>query len=155
MRHLLAAAIWLAAAAPASAAAAGSRFDGDWLVTMACPSNTEDSAARGYKRQFAAQIKDGVLTGEDGTRGAPGSLHIGGSIGADGSALLAARGRTGNPDYAVDHPPSSSPYSFRIEARFDGRARHRQARRGARLHFRLRPQVTGGHRRHAPHEMTW
>lgn len=126
MKHLLAAAIWLASTAPApalaqaSAAAAGSRFDGDWLVTMACPSNTEDSAARGYKRQFAARIKDGVVTGEDGTQGAPGSLRIGGSIGADGSALLAARGRTGNPEYAVDHPPSSSPYSFRIEARFDG-----------------------------------
>jgi hypothetical protein len=25
-----------------------------------------------------------------------------------------------NPDFAVAHPPSSSPYSFRVEARFDG-----------------------------------
>jgi len=133
MKHLLAAALWLVAAVPApalaqaSVAAAGSRFDGDWLVTMTCPTNTEDSAARGYKRQFPAQVKEGVLTGEDGTQGAPGSLRIGGTIGADGSAVLAARGRTGNPEYAVDHPPSSSPYSFRIEARFE--AGHGSGRR--------------------------
>jgi len=101
-------------------ASAGSRFDGDWLVTMACPTNTEESAARGYKRQFPARVKDGVLTGEDGTAGGPGWLRIAGTIGADGSARLDARGRTGNPEYAVDHPPQSSPYTFHVEARFDG-----------------------------------
>jgi hypothetical protein len=123
MKHLLAPALWLtassAALAQASGAAAGSRFDGDWLVTMSCPSNTEDSAARGYRRQFPAQVKDGILSGEDGTAGGPGWLRIGGPIGGDGSARLDARGRTGNPEYAVDHPPSSSPYAFHIEARFD------------------------------------
>jgi hypothetical protein len=117
MKHLATAALWLAASSAtlALASAAGSRFDGDWLVTMACPTNTEDSAARGYKRQFPAQVKDGVLTGEDGTAGGAGWLRIGG----DGSARLDARGRTGNPEYAVDHPPASSPYTFHIEARFD------------------------------------
>jgi hypothetical protein len=122
MKHLPAAALWLAASSAALAQASGAasaRFDGDWLVTMACPSNTEDSAARGYKRQFPAQVKGSVLQGEIGTSGAPGWLRIGGTIGSDGSARLDALGRTGNPDYAVDHPPPSSPYSFHIEARFN------------------------------------
>ena len=126
MKHLLAAALWLVAAVPASAlaqasvAAAGSRFDGDWLVTMTCPTNTEDSAARGYKRQFPAQVKNGVLQGEIGVADSAGWLRIEGPIGADGNARLEARGRTGNPDYAAQHPPPSSPYAYRIEARFEG-----------------------------------
>jgi hypothetical protein len=109
---------WAQPAAPASAPA-GDRFDGDWLVTMSCPTNTEKSAALGYKRQLDAQVKDGFLRAEIGIEDAPNFLRIGGRIGADGSALFNARGRTGNPDYAAAHPPSSSPYAFRIEARFD------------------------------------
>ena len=61
----------LAAAQPASAPGGG-RFDGDWLVTMSCPTNTEKSAALGYKRQFIAQVKDGFLRGESRTETAPG-----------------------------------------------------------------------------------
>ena len=109
-----------AQSAPAASAPPGTRFDGDWLVTMSCPSNTERSAALGYKRQFNAEVKDGFLRGEQGNEDAPGFLRIGGRIGVDGNALFNAHGRTGNPDFAVAHPPSSSPYSFRIEARFDG-----------------------------------
>ena len=102
------------------AAESAARFDGDWLVTMSCPNNTERSAARGYKRQFAARVADGRLVGEHGTEGGPGWLRIEGRIDADGKALLDARGRTGEPEFAVGQPPPSSPYSFRIEARFDG-----------------------------------
>jgi hypothetical protein len=103
-----------------SAAESGARFDGDWLVTMSCPNNTERSAARGYKRQFPATVKDGVLHGETGAPDGPGWLRIDGAIGADGSARLDARGRTGDPEYAVSQPPPSSPYAFHIEARFGG-----------------------------------
>ena len=105
---------------PAQVAPAGARFDGDWLVTMSCPSNTERSAARGYKRQFPARVSDGRLRGEHGAEGSPGWLRIEGPVGADGHALLDAHGRTGDPDFAVQHPPPSSPYAFHIEARFDG-----------------------------------
>jgi hypothetical protein len=96
------------------------RFDGEWTITMSCPSNTEKSAARGYKRQFPARVKDGVLSGEIGAADMPGWLRIDGRIGADGSALLDAHGRTGDPDYAVNQPPPSSPYAFHVEARFEG-----------------------------------
>jgi hypothetical protein len=109
----------IALAQPSGNNAAG-RFEGDWTVTMTCPNNTEKSAARGYKRQFAAQVKDGVLRGESGVAESAGWLRIEGPIGADGSARFDAHGRTGDPDYAVAHPPPSSPYAFHIDARFEG-----------------------------------
>ena len=97
------------------------RFDGDWLVTITCPNNTERSAARGYKRQFPARVSDGRIVGEIGTENGPGWLRIEGQIGADGNAMLDARGRTGDPEFAVNQPPPSSPYAYHVEARFDGR----------------------------------
>jgi hypothetical protein len=96
------------------------RFDGDWTVTMVCPNNTEKSAARGYKRQFPARVKDGVLRGEIGSADSAGWLRLDGRIGVDGNAMLDAHGRTGDPDYAVNQPPSSSPYAYHVEARFEG-----------------------------------
>ena len=108
------------AVAQPSGSASTTAFDGDWQVTMTCPDNTEKSAARGYKRQFPAQVKNGVLQGEIGVAESAGWLRIEGPIDADGSARLDARGRTGEPDFAVQHPPPSSPYSFHIDARFDG-----------------------------------
>ncbi|MEO8836555.1 MAG: hypothetical protein ABI364_07425 [Caldimonas sp.] len=103
-----------------AAPSASHPFDGEWLVTMTCPNNTEKSAARGYRRQFRAQVKDDLLRGEIGTAGAPGHLRIEGPIAADGSALLDAIGRTGDADYAVNHPPPSSPYAYHVQASFDG-----------------------------------
>jgi hypothetical protein len=127
MKRRLVAVVLLAASSlasaqpsPAASAPGSDRFDGNWLVTMSCPSNTEKSAARGYKRQLMVQVKDGFLRGETGSEDAPGFLRIGGKIGGDGNALFNARGRTGDSDFAVAHPPPSSPYSFSIEARFDG-----------------------------------
>lgn len=124
MRHrslaLLFCAVSTLAPAQPSGGGGGDRFDGDWIVTMNCPSNTEKSAARGYKRQFPALVKGGVLHGEIGAAESAGWLRIDGRIGADGSALLDAHGRTGDPDYAVNQPPPSSPYAFHVEARFDG-----------------------------------
>jgi hypothetical protein len=102
-----------------SGSASTAPFDGDWQVTMTCPDNTEKSAARGYKRQFPARVKNGMLQGEIGVAESAGWLRIEGPIGADGSARLDAKGRTGDPDHAVQHPPPSSPYSFHIDARFE------------------------------------
>jgi hypothetical protein len=103
-----------------SVVASDARFDGDWLVTITCPNNTERSAARGYKRQFPARVSEGRLLGEVGVEGSPGWLRIEGRIGADGNAMLDARGRTGDPEFAVNQPPPSSPYSYHVEARFEG-----------------------------------
>jgi hypothetical protein len=116
---LVCAASSLTQAQPSDGAAAA-RFDGEWTVTMDCPTNTEKSAARGYKRQLPARVKDGLLSGEIGAPDTPGWLRIDGRIAADGNALFDAHGRTGDPDYAVNHPPPSSAYAFHIEARFEG-----------------------------------
>jgi len=97
-----------------------SRFDGTWNVRIDCPSNTEESAAKGYKYDFPASVAQGRLSGHRGDEGTAGSLRIEGPIQADGSAELLARGNTGNPDFAAKRPSSGTPYSYRIKARFEG-----------------------------------
>ena len=102
----------VAACAPTFAQpAAASRFDGDWMGDIDCPSNTEESGARGYRYRFPAMVKDGVFAAHVGSENSPGSLQIEGPIQPDGSAELRARGRTGNPEYAAKHPSSGTPYS--------------------------------------------
>ncbi|MGI9027125.1 MAG: hypothetical protein ACR2GP_16430 [Burkholderiaceae bacterium] len=100
-------------------ALSSSRFDGDWTVSIDCPSNTEESGAKGYRFQFPAVVKDGVLAASVGMEGWSASLRIEGPIRSDGSAELRARGRTGNPEYAAKQPLSGTPYSYRIKAQFD------------------------------------
>ena len=104
-----------------ASAAEPSRFEGDWDVSIDCPSNTEETNAKGYAYHFPATVKDGVMTGGRGTSEEPGSLYIEGPIAVDGTAMLQARGRTGDPAYAVKHPSTGSPYTYRIRAMFDDR----------------------------------
>lgn len=110
----------VAACVPAFGQAASSRFDGAWEVAIDCPSNTEESGAKGYRYRFPGIVANGVLTASAGTDDSPGSLRIDGPIAADGSAEFQARGRTGNPDFAVKHPSSGTRYTYRIKAQFDG-----------------------------------
>ena len=145
----------LALAQPAPQASTGARFDGPWQVTIACPHNTEKSAARGYRRQFDATVKEGVLSGEIGDAKSPGWLRIDGRIGADGNALLDARGRTGNPDYAVEHPAAVVAVLVPDRGALRRSPRHRQATRAARLQLRLRSQVTGSQSDRRGHDTTW
>ena len=85
-----------------------SRYDGTWDVAIDCPSNSEPSNAKGYAFHFPASVKDGTLAGGRGKPDEGGSLQIEGPIAADGSAMLRAKGRTGDPVYAVKHPSSAS-----------------------------------------------
>jgi len=94
-------------------------FDGAWTVRIHCPSNTEESGAKGYKYDFPATVKSGFLTGRHGEEGTAGSLRIEGQILPDGEATLLAHGRTGNPDYAAKKPASGSAYSYTIKAHFE------------------------------------
>ena len=103
----------------ASAQAAQSQFDGHWNVRIFCPSNTEESGARGYSYNFPAKVESGIISGSDGEEGTAGSLKIEGQISADGNAELQARGRTGNPDYAVKKPSTGTPYTYKIKAHFE------------------------------------
>ncbi len=109
------------AAGPAIAqgsAQSGSRFDGTWSVILTCDA-ARDGAA-GYTLRFSAVVKDGLLHGEYGVRGQAGSLSLDGPIQMDGSALLSARGLTGNPDYVIGRLTSATPYAYRLQSRFEG-----------------------------------
>lgn len=104
----------------AGASTSPSRFDGNWIGTIDCPSNSEESGAKGYHFQFPVTIKDGVLAASGAVADSPASLRIDGPIRSDGSAELRARGRTGKPEYAVKQPSSGTPYAYRIKAQFEG-----------------------------------
>ena len=51
-----------------------------------------------------------------------GKAYNGWQIQPNGDAILRARGRTGNPDYAVRKPASGSPYAYTIKAHFEENA---------------------------------
>lgn len=95
------------------------KFDGDWNVTLTCV-NDEKSGARGYKFFFIAEVKEGMLLGKYGNEGEPGSLNLSGPIAEDGSALLQARGITGNPENSSKGEARGTPYSWPLKAQFDG-----------------------------------
>jgi len=97
-----------------------SQFDGDWMVRISCPSNTEESGAKGYSYEFPARVEGGILAGSHGAEGTAGSLRIEGRVSPDGKAELRARGRTGDPEYAVNKPSSGTAYTYRIKAHFEG-----------------------------------
>jgi class 3 adenylate cyclase len=103
---------WYLLAAPQGA----ERFDGNWGVTLAC---AKTDVAQGFKFDFAAQVTGGVLHGQFGTEGTPSSLAVDGKLQPDGTAYLEANGHTGEPGYAGG-APKGSPYSYHIDARFEG-----------------------------------
>ena len=92
------------------------RFDGMWDVTIQCPPH---EAASGYMMRFQAEVKDGQLTGQHGNAGAPGSVVLKGKINPDGSAVIDARGVTNNPKFTTTRLEKGTPYSYRVDAKFD------------------------------------
>ena len=81
--------------------AATTAFDGAWSVTIDFHEyvNPDGSTARAWVKSFPVKIKNGVLHGELGTRGAPDWYSLDGKIEADGSAILRTTGATGKPEY--------------------------------------------------------
>jgi hypothetical protein len=91
------------------------RYDGVWSTVISC------SVAIGavpYSYEFPSIVKDGVLHGERGVKGAPGWLQLDGRILPDGSADISARGLVGKERAAVGERPPGTPYGYRIDARF-------------------------------------
>ncbi len=94
------------------------RFDGNWDVTLVCPT---DSLAHGYTLFiFMAQVKNGNLHGQHGTVGQPRWLANDGPIRSDGIATLNARGLTNDPANSPFQPKPGTAYFYTIEARFNG-----------------------------------
>jgi uncharacterized caspase-like protein len=94
-----------------------SRFDGIWNVTVECSQTT---GADGYILHFLGHIKDGVLTAQNGIEGRPSSLTLTGSIAADGTGTIQARGITGNPNLTVGRLDKGSPYAYSAVGKFEG-----------------------------------
>jgi hypothetical protein len=103
-------------------AKAASPFDGTWSVSMVCPDNKDATGmvARGYSSQFLAQVNNGVLHGEKGTKGAPAWLELDGKIQSNGVAELRVNGLTGSVEHALSHVVKGTPYSYKVKARFEG-----------------------------------
>jgi len=98
------------------------RFDGLWNVDLVCPT---EGVAGGYTFHFPAQISHGVIHGEYGTQGEPGSLMIEGQINGEGLGLLKAAGRTGRREHNVEsfkNADPGTPYKYPITARFEDTA---------------------------------
>lgn len=114
---------------PAAAAGAGG-FDGDWKVSLFCPAL---ASAGSYGFDFPVQVRNSRLRGEHGPAGSAGWMLLEGEIAVDGGATLNAQGLTGEARYSVDGAPPMSPYTYRVEARFDptrGSGKRVEARAG-------------------------
>lgn len=103
---------------PAIAQSDPSPFDGTWDVALHCPVQSGEDDAKGYERQFSAEIKNGTLRGVYGTEGAPGSHVLAGTLDAAGSAMLRVEGVVNNPDYVANTAVRGKPYNYRVKAQF-------------------------------------
>jgi len=99
-------------------AASASPFDGTWRVTTICEETA--AGAKGFTLRFLSQVKDGVLHGQNGVEGMPGSLTLGGKIQSDGTAWLTAHGLTGQAAYTPGGLPPGTKYRYNVTARFEG-----------------------------------
>jgi hypothetical protein len=74
------------------------RFDGSWVADMACAASAEARFAQplAFARQVFVSITNGVLHGERGPQGKPGSEQWNGTIEPDGSMAIAVSGINGS-----------------------------------------------------------
>ncbi len=119
MRHLirLLPALVLLLLPGVSSAAGTQRFDGTWQTTVSCAAARD---ALGYSFRFISTVKDGVLHGLHGTAGQPSSLQIDGTLEADGTGKLYAKGVTGSKEFVPGRDtPRGTEYGYNIDARFE------------------------------------
>ena len=98
-------------------------FDGTWSVTQDTREfkNPDGSVARAWTQHFFATVKNGVLHGERGTRGAPGWFEFNGSIDANGMANLSANGVTREEKWNKGPTHAGTPYEYQVTVQFKGR----------------------------------
>ena len=95
---------------------AGERFDGKWDTTLTCPDKGKTS---GYTWKFLSTIMDGVLHGERGTAGQPGSFALDGKVGDDGAAKLTGNGIVMSRQYARGvFAAKGEDYSYNVKVQF-------------------------------------
>jgi len=105
-------------------AMADTTFDGNWWVTVDYHEykNPDGSTALAAVKHFPVKVKNGVLHGEIGTRGAADWYELNGTIAADGTANIRANGITGSPKHTPGHPHPGIPFEYQVVAHFDGRS---------------------------------
>jgi hypothetical protein len=105
------------------AGSAVTSFDGTWSVTVTAPEykNLDGTVAHASVKRLLAEVKNGVLHGESGVRGAPNWYELNGKIAPDGSAILHASGTFGDPAYTVNHPRPNKSWAYNVDAHFDER----------------------------------
>jgi len=105
------------------AASSDNAFDGSWSVTVDFHAyrNPDGTVAKAWIRHFQVNVKNGILHGEEGTKGAPAWYELSGKIESGGAADLVADGVTGDPGYTPKHPERGLRYHYQVLAHFDGR----------------------------------
>jgi len=118
LRGLLPALVLLLLPPGILSAAGTQRFDGIWQTTVSCAAARD---ALGYSFRFISTVKDGVLHGLHGTAGQPSSLQIDGTIEANGTGKLYAKGFVGSKEFVPGRDtPRGTEYDYNIDARFEG-----------------------------------
>ena len=92
------------------------RFDGNWNVAIDCPKHTDGTL--GFKVELVAEVWNGTLSGERGTKGTADWFELHGVIEPGGSARLNAKGLSGDPKFSVGNTKQGSPFTWAVEARF-------------------------------------
>jgi hypothetical protein len=92
-------------------------FDGSWNTTLVC--DTAADGARGYTWTFVSNVRNGRVSGQNGTPGTPSSGRLTGTIRPDGSAQLQVRGITGSVEYNVGRVAPNLPFHFTASGHFD------------------------------------
>jgi hypothetical protein len=101
----------------ADAWAAGTTiFDGNWNLTYIC-ANTRDGG-RGFTWSLLAQIHDGSLIAQHGTKGTPDSATVMGRIDAAGEGLLRFEGLTGASGYTIGRVSPMTPFHYTADVHF-------------------------------------
>ena len=103
--------------------ASDTAFDGTWSLTVDYREykNPDGTVALPWVIHCQAEVKNGVLDAEHGTKEGTASWELNGKIESDGSATLTTTGTTGNPKYTPFHPEPGKPYKFQVVGHFEGR----------------------------------
>jgi len=91
-------------------------FDGFWDMSIVCDPVGQQ---KGWSSRILSTIKNGVLIGQSGSPGRPGSLNYQGTIDADGTIRIDSKGLTGDPKVTVGAPPRGSPTFWRAAGRLE------------------------------------
>ena len=97
------------------AQAGGGHFDGTWTTNMSCEASTHMPA---YTWTFVSTIANGTFHGQHGEEGGPGYLVIDGTIGADGTGKLHAKGKVTAGKAGLVTELKGNKYDYYIDATF-------------------------------------